>query len=207
MSRFSDAQPEFPGAPPPGPSLIGNFGGQLPLDSPQGQVFRGVIKAYDKERGWGHIQSALAHATYGKDIFVPASALPLGQEGVVGDEIDFSVNMTPKGPQASKVSFVNKPNVNPFNAADTAGGRFLGVIRSFDMAKGWGHIDCRESRAIYNRDIFLLRSKLNGAEVAPGNQVDFAVEIGPKGPQAKDVCLVDYGPSLADAVKYRGAPY
>merc|ERR1712070_76047 len=120
------------------------------------------------------------------------------------------------GPQAVSVLFVNKTNPpQPPKAAAPVGGRFFGVIsRSFDMAKGWGHIECQESRAIYGRDIFLLRSKLRlqyGDEVAPGNQVEFAVEMGPKGPEARDVCLVDYGPTLADAIRYRqslaaGAP-
>merc|ERR1711953_1498755 len=106
------------------------------------------------------------------------------------------------GPQACNVKFVNKPMLNPFNA-ESAGGRFLGVIRAFDMAKGWGHIDCREARGIFGKDIFLLRSALRGADVAPGNQLEFAVNIGPKGPVARDVCLVDYGPTINDAAYYR----
>merc|ERR1711907_595133 len=175
----------------------GNPAPPPPAGGPNQATFRGMVKAFDKEKGWGHISSAESHAIYKRDVFVSAN------EVLVGDEVDFSVTMTPKGPQACNVIFRNKPDMPVVGTNAAAGGRFFGVIRAFDMVKGWGHIECRESRAIYGRDIFLLRSKLNGEEVAAGNQVDFSVEIGPKGPQAKDVCLVDYGPTLADAIRYR----
>mmetsp|Transcript_18371 Transcript_18371/g.28993 ORF Transcript_18371/g.28993 Transcript_18371/m.28993 type:complete len:197 (-) Transcript_18371:51-641(-) len=177
-----------------------------------GQYFRGFVRSFFKDKGWGHISSPQAHAVYKKDVFVLASAFPMGVEVTLGDEIDFTLRETPKGPQAVAVAFVHKANP-PAPSVNTtpSSGRFFGVIsRSFDMAKGWGHIECQESRAIYGRDIFLLRSKLklaHGDEVAYGNQVEFAVEMGPKGPQAEDVCLVDYGPTLADAIKYRANPF
>eukprot|EP00930_Biecheleria_cincta_P015101 TRINITY_DN12716_c0_g1_i1.p1 TRINITY_DN12716_c0_g1~~TRINITY_DN12716_c0_g1_i1.p1 ORF type:complete len:442 (-),score=71.38 TRINITY_DN12716_c0_g1_i1:11-1159(-) len=177
-----------------------HFGG--PAAGGPSQYFRGVIRAFDKEKGWGHIASAQSHLIYNRDIFVLASGFLSGNEVLVGDEVEFTVVTTAKGPQASNVSFVNKPVV-PLVNTKAGTERYFGVIRAFDMSKGWGHIECRESRTIYGRDIFLLRSKLNGAEVTAGNQVEFSVEIGPKGPQAKDVCLVDYGPTMAEAIKFR----
>mmetsp|Transcript_15419 Transcript_15419/g.24421 ORF Transcript_15419/g.24421 Transcript_15419/m.24421 type:complete len:225 (+) Transcript_15419:53-727(+) len=181
---------------------VPNFGAKA-TDNPR---YRGSVKHLNKDKGWGHIESDQSKAIYGKDVFVLVGAFPLGREPNIGDEVEFSVSLNQKGPQALDVSFLKGEAPAPV-LADASLGRFLGCIKTFDMVKGWGHIECREARAIFGKDIFMLRSAVRGAELAPGNQVEFAVTMGPKGPQARDVCLVDYGPSLADAAHYRAAPF
>jgi cold shock CspA family protein len=165
-----------------------------------------MVKTFDRDRGTGLLESEPARALYGNDVVFLVGALPQGRESPnIGEEFEFGVVVGQNGPQACNIT-ATVPSA-PVAPADPALGRFLGVIRAFDMNKGWGHIECREARAIFGKDIFLLRSALRGAEVAAGNQLEFAVNVGPKGPIARDVCLVDYGPSLADAAQYRSMPY
>lgn len=64
---------------------------------------------------------------------------------------------------------------------------FEGSIKSFNQDKGWGHIDCAETRKLYGKDIFLLRSQLNGAEVGPGDLVTFTIRKGRSGVEATNV--------------------
>mmetsp|Transcript_28690 Transcript_28690/g.46194 ORF Transcript_28690/g.46194 Transcript_28690/m.46194 type:complete len:237 (+) Transcript_28690:54-764(+) len=205
---FSNAPPSqgFSNGPPPGqgfnngpPPNQGFNNGQPP--GTQENRFRGSVKFFDIERGSGLIESEPARAMYGGDVFFVIGAFPPGRNPAVGEEIEFGVTIGHNGPQACNVSYAIQPTV-----PDPASGRFLGVVRAFDMTKGWGHIDCREARGIFGKDIFLLRSALRGAEVAPGNQLEFAVNVGPKGPVARDVCLVDYGPTINDAIHYRRMP-
>merc|ERR1719263_476753 len=87
--------------------------------------------------------------------------------------------------------------------------RYTGLVKTFDDVKGWGHIECEASRQVYGKDIFLLRSACNGLPVTANNQLEFAVIMSPKGPQARDVCLVDYGPAEFQAIQRetRPSPY
>jgi len=74
-------------------------------------------------------------------------------------------------------------------AAKTAAaqhGGFVGLFARFDEKKGFGFIECAESKAVHGRDIFLLKSLRADAE--PGDIVSFEVEQGEKGlPQARGV--------------------
>lgn len=67
--------------------------------------------------------------------------------------------------------------------------RFAGTIKSFNPDKGWGHIDCAETKAIYGKDIFFMRSQLNGASVSKGDSVFFKLKQGEKGVEANDVLV------------------
>lgn len=93
----------------------------------------------------------------------------------------------------------------PVSAQNT---RYIGLVKTFDDIKGWGHIECEASRQVYGKDIFLLRSACNGLPVTAHNQIEFSVMMSPKGPQARDVCLVDFGPDLVIMQReVRSAPY
>eukprot|EP00927_Polykrikos_kofoidii_P061703 TRINITY_DN56540_c0_g1_i1.p1 TRINITY_DN56540_c0_g1~~TRINITY_DN56540_c0_g1_i1.p1 ORF type:complete len:342 (+),score=59.77 TRINITY_DN56540_c0_g1_i1:67-1026(+) len=63
----------------------------------------------------------------------------------------------------------------------------VGTVKSFDEEKGWGHISCSETRATYGKDIFVLRSSLRTGRASAGDQVQFTVHKGLKGPEARDV--------------------
>mmetsp|Transcript_24647 Transcript_24647/g.70127 ORF Transcript_24647/g.70127 Transcript_24647/m.70127 type:complete len:428 (-) Transcript_24647:56-1339(-) len=82
-------------------------------------------------------------------------------------------------------------NVSVVGALPGLGGSvYYGTIKSFNEEKGWGHITCPQTQAMYGKDMFLLRSALNGAVVAPGDAVQFAVAMGQKGPEAASVRVI-----------------
>eukprot|EP00427_Karlodinium_veneficum_P068302 CAMPEP_0169323448 /NCGR_PEP_ID=MMETSP1017-20121227/9955_1 /TAXON_ID=342587 /ORGANISM="Karlodinium micrum, Strain CCMP2283" /LENGTH=339 /DNA_ID=CAMNT_0009418051 /DNA_START=15 /DNA_END=1031 /DNA_ORIENTATION=- len=192
------------------PSMPMAFGGP-PMRPPGDQTrYRGTVTTYDQVRGSGTIDSVSVRTVYNSDVFFLVGALR-GRDPHVGMELEFCVINNPEnGPQACNVSFPHPgsspPSIPPGIApapGDPAAGRFLGVIKSFNSQKGWGHIESHEARAIFGRDIFLLRSTLRGADVGAGNQVEFTVNNAPKGPMARDVCFVDYGPTMPEAERYR----
>jgi len=65
---------------------------------------------------------------------------------------------------------------------------FFGTIKSYNAEKGWGHIECMQTQAVYGKDMFVLKSALQDCpEVAPGDYVAFSVTMGKKGPEATSV--------------------
>jgi len=67
---------------------------------------------------------------------------------------------------------------------EAAGRRFRGVLKSFKASSGFGFIDCRETRDIYGRDVFVHKDEVRDTEV--GSRVSFALSLNNKGqPQAK----------------------
>merc|ERR1719321_2034150 len=72
---------------------------------------------------------------------------------------------------------------------------FQGVIRMYDDSKGYGFIECDESKLIYNKDIFLLRSAMKGNATngKEGDRVSFSVNVGNKGPVAENVTILQGG--------------
>lgn len=68
-----------------------------------------------------------------------------------------------------------------------ATGAFWGSIKSFNPTKGWGFIECGQTKQIYGQDVFLLKSDLCGLSVKRGDAVCFNVKQSPKGVQATDV--------------------
>merc|ERR1719433_88088 len=68
---------------------------------------------------------------------------------------------------------------------------YAGTIKSYNPDKGWGHINCPETRQMVGKDIFLLRSQLNGVVVSPGDKVRFRLKFGHYGgPEAVDVRIL-----------------
>jgi len=69
-------------------------------------------------------------------------------------------------------------------------GRFQGLIKSFNVQKGFGFIDCPEAHQIYGRDVFLHKAQIASFQI--GSQVSFAVEINKSNmPQARDLVESD----------------
>jgi cold shock protein len=69
--------------------------------------------------------------------------------------------------------------------ASSNGSRITGTVKWFNDAKGFGFIS-REGGA----DVFVHYSAIDGngfKSLAEGDKVEFAVEQGPKGPQAAGV--------------------
>jgi len=86
------------------------------------------------------------------------------------------------GPKAA--AMLGMPSMQASQGAST------GVVKSFDEVKGWGHISCDATRAVYQKDIFFMRSALNGASVMPGDTVQFGITMGTKGPEASSLIVL-----------------
>jgi cold shock CspA family protein len=55
---------------------------------------------------------------------------------------------------------------------------YIGTVARYDGEKGFGFIECEETRAKYNRDVFIHKSALGNFEV--GMFVKFQVELNEK---------------------------
>merc|ERR1711924_380537 len=65
---------------------------------------------------------------------------------------------------------------------------YLGIVKSFDMAAGWGSIECEEAHQIYGMDVSLSHHQLAGHRPRPGDPLQFSVVVGAEGyPEATDV--------------------
>lgn len=64
---------------------------------------------------------------------------------------------------------------------------FFGVMKTINSEKGWGHIECESLKKIYGKDMFVMRSNLEGIQVTLGQEVQFNVAQGPKGPHAVNI--------------------
>merc|ERR1719456_938692 len=71
-----------------------------------------------------------------------------------------------------------------------ATGRFQGRIKSFNVQKGFGFIECPEAHQIYGRDVFLHKAQIGQFQI--GSNVSFAVEMNKTNmPQARDLLESD----------------
>mmetsp|Transcript_12649 Transcript_12649/g.40458 ORF Transcript_12649/g.40458 Transcript_12649/m.40458 type:complete len:356 (-) Transcript_12649:92-1159(-) len=178
--------------------------GQTPAATKSGGSYIGVIKSFNPVSGWGHIQCPQTEAIYGKDIFFMKSQIPGGSISK-GTSVSFSVGDGLKGPEANTIKVVG----GPMNAAPQMGGylqltnayqqwgsapspsprgsAYYGTVKSFNEEKGWGHITCQQTQTIYGKDMFVMRSSLNGATIKQGDSVQFQVVQGMKGPEASAV--------------------
>jgi len=65
-------------------------------------------------------------------------------------------------------------------------GSYVGTLARFDLDRGFGFLECEESKVKFGRDIFLLKSRKGDCEI--GDYVSFEVETGDRGrPQARNV--------------------
>mmetsp|Transcript_110694 Transcript_110694/g.309350 ORF Transcript_110694/g.309350 Transcript_110694/m.309350 type:complete len:419 (+) Transcript_110694:158-1414(+) len=68
-------------------------------------------------------------------------------------------------------------------------GKFAGRIKSFNLEKGFGFIECAHTHSQYGRDVFLHKSQIGDTPV--GSFVTFTCEVNKQGmPQAKDVGMI-----------------
>jgi cold shock CspA family protein len=151
----------------------------------------GTVKWFNAEKGFGFI----ARDEGGDDLFVHRSVLglePLGE----GDRVDFVEGMGPKGPSAVQVT-VLEANPNPparGGSADRAPVDVsnlpvaTGTVDRFDEMRGFGFI----RPASGGGDVFFHQSAVNGVRPRVGEEVEFRMGEGPKGPRAESVrALVD----------------
>src|SRR5882757_290686 len=76
-----------------------------PLDKQVRPVPTGKVKWYDAEKGFGFLSQE-----EGEDVYVRASALPEGVEGLkAGQKVEFGVASGRRGPQALSVKLIDPP--------------------------------------------------------------------------------------------------
>lgn len=81
-----------------------------------GQTFTGAIKSFSETKGWGFIESGLARQLYGQDVFLHKKELNGSMTTIsVGDEVQFSVDITSGRPAAKSVAVI------PSNSAQGGG--------------------------------------------------------------------------------------
>jgi CspA family cold shock protein len=153
----------------------------------------GTVKWFNAEKGFGFI----ARDEGGDDLFVHRSVLglePLGE----GDRVDFVEGMGPKGPSAVQVT-VLQANPNPPQRAGGGTSRtpvdvsnlplMTGTVDRFDEMRGFGFI----RPASGGGDVFFHQSAVNGIRPRVGEEVEFRMGEGPKGPRAESVrALIDH---------------
>mmetsp|Transcript_39589 Transcript_39589/g.86451 ORF Transcript_39589/g.86451 Transcript_39589/m.86451 type:complete len:394 (+) Transcript_39589:106-1287(+) len=189
----------------------------------QGQVYIGTIKSFNPDKGWGHIECDETRAIYDKDIFLLRSQLN-GNLVNKGQKVSFQVTDGTKGPEATSVEVISPvpmagmapgrgawPGAAPVGSglgACGAGGDsgYIGMIKSFRMESGWGHIACEQTQLLYGKDIFFMKSQVPGGNIAVGTQVHFTVTQGMKGPEAANIAIMG-GPAGGLGNGYGGGAF
>eukprot|EP00930_Biecheleria_cincta_P038863 TRINITY_DN26728_c0_g1_i1.p1 TRINITY_DN26728_c0_g1~~TRINITY_DN26728_c0_g1_i1.p1 ORF type:complete len:272 (+),score=35.89 TRINITY_DN26728_c0_g1_i1:106-921(+) len=176
---------------------------QVLSDAPS---YMGEIKSFNPQKGWGIITCEATEKAYGKDVFLLKSSCSNGYTAAAGDLIIFSVEETSRGPQAKDVKPAKPSNgqktpaivrgcatVPPSQDVPGLGQVFQGTVKSYNAQKGWGMIDCPQTRELYGKDMFVLRTSLMFDSVNAGESVQFTVALGQKGPEAFNVKPVNGG--------------
>jgi len=113
--------------------------------------------------------------------------------------------MNPMSPYMNPMMMMYQASMSNYmwQQAVAAQGKYMGVVKSLNLDKGFGFIDCQQTKLQYDRDVFLTRQQLtslSGLQV--GTCVSFEVEVNKQGmPQAKNVSISGYGMPMA----YSGA--
>jgi len=168
-----------------------------------------MVKSFSTQKGWGMIFCNHTLDMYGKDMFFSRQAFLARTEPSAGMEVQFTVGEGRNGKiEAQGVTPLSGATRGPLvpTTAQPRGGamksssavvgteeRRCGTVKSFNEEKGWGHISSDALRQIYGKDVFLMRSALDGQTVTSGTQVIFTPHIVDKGPQAKDVTVIPPG--------------
>merc|ERR1711920_513378 len=73
------------------------------------------------------------------------------------------------------------PGLDPLAAAMlTAPGEYMGTLKSINAKNGYGFISCDETKALYNRDVYIDNDLLKPL-AAVGDQLRFTVTLNAKG--------------------------
>lgn len=153
-----------------GQALLGAVGGCGGCGNPN-TVYYGKIKQFKEDKGWGHISCPQTHEIYGKDMFLLRSALN-GTVVKEGDYIQFGVTLGLKGPEAANVRVLGHMDEHQI---------YMGSIKMYNEEKGWGFIECNETRLLYNKDVFIHKKDLSGHAPSVGETVQFTVTISESG--------------------------
>jgi len=170
------------------------------------QVFFGVVKAFDEDKGWGHISCDVTRQMFGKDMFVLRSSLH-GTKISPGDEVQFALRQGLRGVEATEVRPLSRGPA-AFSWDEAVGREFVGILKMFDNTKGWGFLECDESRQLYGKDIFVHKREFpKGCTPDNGDRLRFIVERGRDArPEARRVTLDGPGIDAAHTLSAQTAP-
>ncbi|CAE8584647.1 unnamed protein product, partial [Polarella glacialis] len=156
---------------------FGGKGGWGAAEPKQDDLYFGLLKNVNEERGFGHIACDAMQKMYGRDMFAHKTSIEEARVGT-GQSVSFNISSGPKGPHAV--------NIKPFDS-QSASMTFVGQVKTWNDLKGWGFIDSPAARPIFQSDIFLHKNELGGKTVAVGDQVQFQVDTVGGRASAKNV--------------------
>merc|ERR1719201_2921774 len=112
-----------------------------------------------------------------------------GAAGMPGAGMPFGFSAARPGFPGMGAGFAGFPGAM-MPGVGAATGRFQGRIKSFNVQKGFGFIECPEAHQVYGRDVFLHKAQIASYQI--GSQVSFAVEMNKTNmPQARDLLESD----------------
>jgi len=175
--------------------------------------FSGVVKSYKPEVGYGFIRCDETFQLFHSDVFLHEREFS-GLE--VGLEVSFRVHLNARGqPQANSVSAVggaakrarteapawpgglNSAPAGSLSAPEDFNslplvpqGPFIGTVKNFNAATGYGFIECSVTKDMFAQDVFLHQSQMMTG-VDNGSSVSFQVRLNMRGqPQAENVLFL-----------------
>mmetsp|Transcript_63022 Transcript_63022/g.117903 ORF Transcript_63022/g.117903 Transcript_63022/m.117903 type:complete len:381 (+) Transcript_63022:60-1202(+) len=168
---------------------------QTQLPNPT-QVFYGVVKQINQEKGWGHITCQALSKFLGKnEIFILRSSVEELPGVAAGWEVCFTVTNGPKGPHATNLKAMDQ---------STIGQTYSGTVKTYNEGKGWGFIDSPQAKQVFGSDIFLHQNALAGDAVAAGDMVSFSIDLTGGRPSASNVEKIGGGGAAGGGPGFKG---
>ena len=144
------------------------------------EVVSGRVKCFDAEHGYGFIVRDDTH----EDVFVHKSEVFISGPLNAGDQVKFNVVHGQKGPEASCVTQKLETTEDRGRRKHYLAKNVSGKVKRFDAERGFGFI----IRDDTNEDLFVHKSAIEmSGPLNPGDEVEFNVVLGRKGPMASYV--------------------
>lgn len=144
---------------------------------------QGTVKSYNAAKGYGFIEVQGSQDVF----FMKSENKDFADKG---DQVAFQLSTGNKGPQAKEVQVVARGDGSSF-----------GIVKSYNPTKGFGFIESEQTFAVYQKDVFFMKSALGGIDLSSGAKVTFQVQESEKGPQAANVKVVG---GMSQAGSYGG---
>jgi len=112
-------------------------------------VYQGIVKKIDSERGFGFLACQPIFTMYGSDAFASHKQLD-GLE--VGDRVTFSIKVSKKGqPQALDV--IRTMTIDADKVDEESSSVMAGTIKPYDAEHGYGNMNSPEVQATCGKDV------------------------------------------------------